>query len=304
MPIDRPSPRWTRRAFLGTTVPLLAACTSPLPLTLPTATSPSTDPVADALLRQSAEVHGLAAYRALHDINVAYAGAWRPLIGRIQPDVVDPTYRGASEERLLPREGLFAQVYRGSAGEKKVLWQRATGTSGPAPRIAVWRNGEAVDDEPSLGAAALVAESYTLFLLGPLWAVERGGMARLAGVEQVDGRACDVVEVAAAPGLGRSALDRVALCIDRADRVTRRVRFTLEGTANTQGAVAETDTFDHARRFGVLWPMRSHERVVHPFRLPAHDWHIAGLDVDRGYTAKDLAGPTLGGLASAPATPC
>ena len=298
MPVDRPPSRWTRRAFLGTTVPLLAACTTPLPLGSPTTTSAPADPVADDLLRQSAEVHGLAAYRAFNDINVSYAGLWRPLIGRIQPDVVDPTYRGASEERLLPHRGLFGQLYRGPAGEKKVLWQR-----GPAARIAVWRNGQAVDDDASLGAAALVAESYTLFLLGPLWAVERGGMASRAGVEQVDGRACDVVEVTASPGLGRSALDRVAICIDRTDRITRRVRFTLEGTGNTKGAVAETDTYDHARRFGVLWPMRSHERVVHPFRLPAHDWHITGLDVDRGYDAKDLTGPAFAGLATAPATP-
>ena len=300
MPLDRPSSRWTRRAFLATTVPLLAACTTPLPLVVPATTSPSPDPVADDLLRQSAEVHGLAAYRALHDISVSYAGMWRPLIGRIQPDVVDPLYRGASEERLLPQQGVFGQLYRGTAGEKKVVWQRG---NGPAARIAVWRNGQAVDDDASLGAAALVAESYTLFLLGPLWAIERGRMARRAGVEEVDGRTCDVVEVAASPGLGRSALDRVAICIDRADRITRRVRFTLEGTGNTQGAVAETDTFDHARRFGVLWPMRSHERVVHPLRLPAHDWHVTGLDVNRGFEAKDLDGPTFTGLAKAPATP-
>ena len=97
--------------------------------------------------------------------------------------------------------------------------------------------------------------------------------------------------------------DRVALCVDRADRLIRRLRFTLEGFGNTQGAVAETDTFDHQRLFGVTWPMRSHERVVHPIALPAHDWRIAGLDVNRGYPAQALRGAEFEGAARRPATP-
>ena len=124
-----------------------------------------------------------------------------------------------------------------------------------------------------------------------------------AGTERVEGRLCDVIDVWLAPGLGMAATDRVAVCIDRADSITRRVRFTLEGFANTRGAVAEVDTFDHERRFGVLWPMRSFERIVHPIALPAHDWRVTGLDVNRGYTAQDLAGPAFGGRAAAPAKP-
>ncbi|MBX3638587.1 MAG: hypothetical protein KF683_24720, partial [Rubrivivax sp.] len=69
----------------------------------------------------------------------------------------------------------------------------------------------------------------------------------------------------------------------------------------TRGAVAEVDTFDHERRFGVLWPMRSYEEVVHPIRLPAHDWFVTGLDVDRGYEVGSLRGPEFEGLAAAPA---
>jgi hypothetical protein len=105
----------------------------------------------------------------------------------------------------------------------------------------------------------------------------------------------------AAPGLGRVALDRVTLLVDRATRITHRVRFTLEGFSATQGAVAEVDTFDHERRFGVLWPMRSYEEVVHPLRLPAHDWFVTGLDVNRGYDADALRGPDFSGAAAAPA---
>ena len=77
--------------------------------------------------------------------------------------------------------------------------------------------------------------------------------------------------------------------------------FTLEGFAGTRGAVAEVDTFDHERRFGVVWPMRSYERVVHPIALPAHDWRITGLDVNRGYGSSELSGPEFTGSAAAPA---
>ncbi|RYF66819.1 MAG: hypothetical protein EOO22_20410 [Comamonadaceae bacterium] len=254
---------------------------------------------------QSAQAHGLAAYRQLRDINIAYEGQWRPLIGRIQPEVVDAGYRGSSQERLMPQWGVNAQLFEGPSGRKKVFWRRAPtgGASGPgaAEDIAVWRNGMRSDDAPGLDAAALVAESYKLFLLGPLWLVDRGLPLRMAGTEQVDGRACDVVEAWLSPGLGRSTQDRIALCIDRESAVMRRVRFTLEGFANTQGAVAEVDTFEHVRRFGVLWPMRSFERVLHPIGLPAHDWRVTGLDVDRGYSLQDLRGPGFEGAAAAPA---
>ena len=79
------------------------------------------------------------------------------------------------------------------------------------------------------------------------------------------------------------------------------MRFALEGFVNTQGAVAEVDNFEHERRFGVVWPMRSHELIVHPIALPAHDWRITGLDVDRGYTVNDVSGASFTGAADAPA---
>jgi hypothetical protein len=83
----------------------------------------------------------------------------------------------------------------------------------------------------------------------------------------------------------------------------RRVRFTLEGFAGTRGAVAEVDTYDHQSRFGVVWPMRSYERVLHPVALPAHDWRITGLDVNRGYDGEALSGPRFIGAAEAVAAP-
>jgi hypothetical protein len=274
-------------------LPWLGACSTPLPL----GARPPSDPDAAALLLSSAQAHGLDAFRQVNDINIAYAGQWRPLINGIQPEVVDSGYRGSSQERLLPKAGVNAQAYTGPRGRKQVFWQRA-----PA-EAAIWYDGTLSANEPLRRAAALVAEGYGFFLLGPLWAVDRGGSWSRRGTERVDGRLCDVVESSIAPGLGLVGQDRIALCIDRAGQLTRRIRFTLEGFAGTQGAVAEVDTFDHQRRFGVMWPMRSYEEVVHPLRIPAHDWRITGLDINRGYGVDALRGPQFSGAAAAPAAP-
>ncbi len=289
--------RLNRRTFLAVTLPWLAACATPLPLV----PRPPSDKGAALRLQESAEAHGLSAYRGISDISVSYEGQWRPLVNRIQPEVVDAGFRGGSQERLMPAQGIVAQAYTGAAGRKQVSWQRGAGTKDRPRNVAVWRNGRPDLDAASRQAAALVAEGYGLFLLGPLWLVDRGLSVRPAGTARVDGHDCDVIDVWLSPGLGEVSMDRVALFIDRADDITRRFRFTLEGTEKTRGAVAEVDTFDHERRFGVLWPMRSYERVVHPIRLPAHDWHVTGLDVNRGYAAEDVSGPEFTGLAAAPA---
>ena len=288
-----------RQALAAIALPWLGGCSTPLPL-IP---APAVDALASRRLRESAEAHGLSAYRGLSDINVSYDGTWRPLIGGIQPEIVDAGFRGSSQERLMPKMGLAAQSYAGPQGHKEVTWRRSPAGTDTVGEVAVWVNGVRSSDPARQQAAALVAEGYNLFLLGPLWLVDRPLPVRMAGVETVDGQTCDVIEAWLAPGLGRSASDRIALCIDRNAGLMRRVRFTLEGFPGTQGAVAEVDTFDHERRFGVVWPMRSYERVRHPIALPAHDWHITGLDVDRGYPPEALSGPEFIGAAAAPAAP-
>ena len=299
-----------RRHFLGLcaagSLPALAGCANPLPLT--TAAPAQDDAAAERWLRESADHHGWTRFQALNDINVAYAGQWRPLIDRLQPVVVDKPWRERSEERLLPRERFIAQAHRGPAGGKHVV--RASGRNADdLGRIAVWYEGQPSNGEPVLTASALVADCYQLFLLGPLWLAQRLGTAgearlALAGRVEVEGQECQWVQAWVSPGLGLVARDRVDLAIDVRDRTTRRMRFTLEGFAGTRGAVAEVDTYEHERRDGVLWPMRSFERVVHPLGgLAAHDWRVTGLDVDRGYGMADVQGPQFAGAAAAPARP-
>ena len=62
-------------------------------------------------------------------------------------------------------------------------------------------------------------------------------------------------------------------------------------------------TFRHRRRYGALWRIRSYREVVDPLRLPAHDWRIWDLNVNRADGEADSGGAELTGVAAAPATP-
>jgi hypothetical protein len=297
----------TRRRLLSAALaaplmPLLPACTSSLPVSLGTQATPA----AQARLSESAQAHGLAAYRGLRDINVSYAGKWRPLIGRLQPVLVDGGFRVSSQERLLPAQGLMGQTHTGLSGTKYVRRHamREAGSASGQGEVRVWFNGEQALDTDQRAAAALVADGYVLFLLGPLALIDRDHVMELGGTESVNGRACDVLHVRMVPGLGFSALERLALLIDREDSIVRSIRFSLDGLASTQGAVAEVETYDHIQRHGVTWPTRFYERLLRPFpRLPVHDWTLTGLDVNRGFGTDALAGPAFSGAAAAPAGP-
>jgi hypothetical protein len=283
-------------------LPLLPGCAAPLPVSM----TPATTPAARALLAESAAAHGLAALEALTDVNLRYVGEWRPLIGRLQPALADPGFRGGSEERLLLREGLIAQAHTGPSGRKQVV--RRPGTSAGSPGdVRVWFNGEEARDDDRRHAAALVVDGYSLFLFGPMllaqrWSAERSIVMELAGTERVNEHDCDVLRVRLAPGLGFAASEQLALFIDRKERLMRRVRFTLDGLASTAGAIAEVETFDHVTLHGVRWPTRFYERLLRPLPLPVHDWRMTGLDVNRGLEAAEVSGPSFTGKALAPAT--
>ncbi|WP_309638124.1 hypothetical protein [Methylibium sp.] len=280
---------------------LLGGCAAPLPQTLIGKSSP----LALTLLGESIEAHGRTGFQALRDINVGYTGEWRPLIGRLQPALVDAGFRGSSEERLLLGSSLVAQAHTGPSGRKQVLRGSLAAPGRPDRAqgdVQVWFNGQEALDTEKRAAAALVADAYALFLLGPLALVKRDLIVELGDDGAVDGHACRTLQVQLRPGLGFSRLDQVALYIDRDDALMRRVRLSLNGLASTQGAVVEVDTADHVKRHGVMWPTRFSERLLRPIPLlPVHDWRLIGLDVNRGYGVLDIARPTFGGAALRPA---
>ena len=149
-------------------------------------------------------------------------------------------------------------------------------------------------------AAALVADAYTLFLLGPFYFDRSGVVLALTGEAMVDKAMCDEVVAVLRPGFGMAEEDRVILFIDRATKQLRRVRMTLSGLESTRGAEVDV-TFRNFRKIGgIVWPTDFDERIRVPFDLHAHHWHMLGLDMNRGLQASDL-GTGFKGRAAKPA---
>jgi hypothetical protein len=273
----------------GLTLLLLAACAS-----LPPAQSERSTADAQALLEASAKAHGWAAYRKLKDINVSYDGQWFSLVKRLQPVLVDDQFRGSSEERMIPASRFIGQRHQGPGGVKQV--------SRSVSNVDVWYNGQHDSDNEKRAAAALVTEGYRLFLLGPMYLLERDAIVELSGSEIINGVDCDRLLARLRPGLGYAREDMVLMWIGKADRIARRVWFSLEGMVSTQGAIAEVEMFDHQNLGGVSWPTRFFERIHRPFKLDVHRWRLTGLDLDRGYSQEDIAGLVFTGAAARPAT--
>lgn len=284
-------------------MPLLPACrASFMPVSASASAAGSSDR-ALALLDASAEAHGLSRLDRIHDLNVSYDGHWRWLVGKIQPELVDSRFRGRSQERWLLREGLVAQLHSGPHGQKKVV--RGPAADGTDP-VQVWFNGEPAIDRARLDAAALVADAYGLFLLGPMLLVRNAAPRRsitsaVAGTASFnqEGRTldCDVLEVELRPGFGRSDSDQLELWIDRSTHLMHRVRMSLNGLESTRGALVEIETFDHRQVAGIQWPTQFHERLLRPAPLDVHAWRLTGLDINRGETVEELVGPDFRGRA-------
>jgi hypothetical protein len=282
---------------------LLPGCTQPL---APLRPAPATSDAGD-LLAVAAAAHGLAALGEIGDLSVSYSGTWRSLVGKLQPALVDAGFRGGSQERVLLRQGLIGQAHHGPRGSKQVVRQRAA--DGPG-EIRVWFNGDEAFDGERRDAAALVVDGYCLFLLGPMLLALQGAWQRSLSLERGPGERvhvagipydCDVLRVRMAPGLGFATADRIDLCIDRQQHLTRRLRFSLNGLESTRGAVAAVDVFAYLSRHGVMWPTGFYEHLLRPFPLPVHDWRLTGLDVNRGMTPADIGGASFAGAAIAPA---
>ena len=283
-----------RIALLVVLLALLQGCAS---RGFPEVTESGIDPQAEALLLRAAERHGLAAWQNLRDVSVAYSGEWAWLVPSLQPELIDAGFRQKSEERLiLGQDWLVGQQHQGPQGSKQVRRSAST--------INVAYHGEPSGDPTVAAAAALVADGYRLFLTGPFYFLTGNAVLALAGSETVDGRLCDRIVALRRPGLGLSAEDRFMLWVDRDDGRLRRVRFSLEGLASTQGAIAEVDFISHRTVGGVLWPVRFIERLKKPIpNLPVHDWQVVGLDLDRGLTAAEMGVAGFSGKAAPPAQP-
>ena len=268
---------------------LLASCASPQICSRPIITS---EPEARALVTASQVAHGGAAFDKIKDLSVRYDGKWAAIGPRFQPVLVDSKFRGGSEERIILDPKIIAQSHSGPGGLKYVL--REPG------QIAITCNGTVPEDAEVNRAAALVADAYILFLLGPFYFHQGGTAFAIHGESVVDQAQCDDVLALLRPGFGMAEEDRVILSIDRSSKLLRRVRMTLNGLDSTRGAEVDV-TFRHFRKIdGVLWPTDFDERIRSPFKLHAHHWNLRGLESNRGLSAGDLKPAQWSARAAAP----
>ncbi len=282
----------TSRCLLVAAVALLNACASPQ---ISTGVLRKSDPGAAALVAASQRAHGKKAFAKVHDVSVRYDGRWASIGPRFQTVLADTKIRRGSEERLVLASRTIAQEHSGPAGKKVVVRERG--------KTAVAYNGTPSNDPETKRAAALVADAYTLFLLGPFYFDRPGVVFAPAGEAIVDQAACDRVLAVLRPGFGLAEEDRVILFIDRASKQLRRVRMTLNGLESTRGAEIDVTFRDFRTIGGIVWPTDFDERIRIPLDLHAHHWRLLGLEINRGFRASDLAASGFKGSAARPAAP-
>ena len=171
--------------------------------------------------------------------------------------------------------------------------------------MQVFYNDVPSADRDVLAAAALVADGYRMFLTGPFYFLDGNLSLEVGENEDVEGRACTTLVAVRRPGHGLSAEDRYLLFIDTKNHLLRRVPLHDGRSGVDAGApIAEVDFFDHKEIAGVTWPTRFYERLRKPIpSLPVHDWRLIGLDVNRGLSEADIAGPSFSPKAAEAARP-
>lgn len=257
---------------------LLTSCAS---TKIPTRQFTSSEPEAVSIVSACQKAHGGEAFSRVRDLSVRYEGKWGPIGPRFQPVLVDSKFRGDSEERLILTKRLMAQVHTGPSGTKNVLRQ--------PDQIAVAYNGVPSTDVEVKQAAALVADAYTMFLMGPFYFHLSHTVFSVNGESKVDGELCDEVLAVLQPGFGIAEEDRVLLFISRSSKRLRRVRMTINGLESTRGAEVDVTFSDFRKIGGVLWPTDFDERIRSPFDLHAHHWNLRGLEINRGLVPADLS---------------
>jgi hypothetical protein len=251
---------------------LFAACASQR---IPTTTLTGSDPDAVSIVTASQRAHGAEAFAAIRDLKVEYAGRWSTLAPRLQPVLADRRYRRESEEALDLVGGTIVQLHNGPGGRKFVF-------RGPG-RVSVWYNGQPDSREDVIRAAALVADAYKMFLLGPLYFQRSGVILEKLEPAKVDGAECDRVLATLRPGFGFAEEDRVVLSIDRGTQRLRRVLMTLNGLQSAKGAEVDVTFGRWVEKSGVWWATDFDERIRAPLKLHAHHWRLMDLKANKGF---------------------
>lgn len=269
-------------SLLFTTLLLLSACASTFTTPSNSAFKSEVDTLnGTEIFTQSFLAHGGAKLAELRNVNVGLTGKWKQLIRRIQPLVTDFSYRVESQERILPNERIYAAHYNGPAGSKRVFRSPSS--------VSVNYNGASSSDSAVLSSTALTADSFHLFLLGPLALEPWRHQATRLSDKTINKKPHWRIHINRAPGFGFSKLDNVVLWIDPISKRTSRVQITLEGHDTTKGAHVEVDFLAYQTIQDYVFPSVFFERVKAPIAIDAHAWHLTGLDINRDYTIADIS---------------
>jgi hypothetical protein len=250
---------------------------------------------AGQIFEQCLAAHGGDMQKYPGDINISTDGHWFALIQRIQPIVSDAGFRVRSQERVRPRDGLYAVRHDGPLGTKQVVRTR--------DGISVYYNGMRETDPVKLRATAMTNDAFRMFHFGPSFFRQRAvEWSRLADTRE-GGRRYRRLLATIQPGFGEAAQDQAVLWIDADSALLFRVHMTLNGFETTQGAHVDTTFLAYTQVGPYLLPTRFHERVRGPLRIDAHSWHTTGIDLDRGWSDADVSGPEFVGAAARDAVP-
>ncbi len=231
-------------------------------------------------LQRSAAAHGRP-WERYRKVEVSYDGEWTTIATKIQPIITNPEFRKSSQEIYQPRSGNVRQLHRGPSGAKEVIRVR------PA-RTEVKFNGKRSDDPEVNGAAALVADAYTVFLFGPSWLLANGRDFSLLPDATCEGEACHLVIGRVVPGFGNSADDHFVAWVSKKSGLLKRFQFSLNGMESTRGADVDVVFSEYRTAVdGSVWPGHFVERIQRPILAKAHDWRMTSLALDGRVVFRD-----------------
>jgi hypothetical protein len=248
----------------------LVSC-STLPVPGPHAEDPSQGEARKVLVR-SAQHHG-DPWKNYRKVEIGYDGTWGKVATKVQPVITDPGFRKSSIEIYQPRSQKVRQLHSGPRGSKEVI--RA------GREVTVKFNGVSSSDSEVLGAAALVADAYTIFSFGSSWLAQHGRELRLLQDRSLSGEPCHLVAGRMAPGLGNAEEDHFIAWIGADSGLLRRFQFSLNGMESTRGADVDVVFLDHWKApDGSIWPGHFIETIQRPIHVKAHDWRMVSLALD------------------------
>ncbi|HEY0789946.1 MAG TPA: hypothetical protein VGD78_02670 [Chthoniobacterales bacterium] len=241
-----------------------------LPLCFAIASAAHADEGGNAAFRKVCAAHGSASLVRFKAVGVGYTGRWGLFLNQLQPVLCDVRFRRDSDETYWlgsPHERLR---YRGAGGEKLV--EREPG------KVRVIYNGNPEVTAEQAAAAALVADAYRMFLLGPQFFQERRAEFTVGSPRTLGGQPCTILNTTLRPGFGRSPADTVALWIDPTSHLIRRYGFTINGLSTTVGAYVDVTAERYVDRGGVRFATQFSEWVRQPLQIAAHKWHVVALE--------------------------